>query len=366
MDHITEQHTVRIEGTTYSLESLRRYFDAISDETSSFRQELYDFLLQWFDDSPTLIVNTSGSTGIPKAITVRKNQMVASACMTCQYLNLKHGDTALLCMPLQYIAGKMMVVRALVWDLNLLIVKPSGHPLKQIDTTIDFAAMIPLQVHNSLSDHAESVKLGRIRNLIIGGGTIDAIMEERLKEYDNAIYSTYGMTETLSHVALRQLNGSKASLSYLPLPGVGISLATDGALIIDAPRVCDTTLYTNDIAQIYDDGSFRIKGRKDNIINSGGVKIQAEEVEAILKLHIDVPFVITSIPDAKLGEQVVLLLQETLPIDSSLLFSALSKYEKPKLIMQVDEIPLTHTGKIDRCACKKMALSLHQSNSEID
>jgi O-succinylbenzoic acid--CoA ligase len=156
-----------------------------------------------------------------------------SAQLTCSFLNLKKGDSALLCMPLNYIAGKMVVVRALIAGLDLYAVTPSGNPLKDLHQEFSFAAMIPLQVFNSLQSDTEKLRLSNIKNLIIGGGSIDPQIEEAVKNFPHKVYSTYGMTETLSHIALRQLNGEKTSDRYFPFDSVALSVSEDNALIIE-------------------------------------------------------------------------------------------------------------------------------------
>ena len=237
--------------------------------------DLQDFLNDWHNGSPTVPVHTSGSTGAPKPLRVEKRRMEASARLTCDFLGLAPGDTALLCMPLDYIAGKMMVVRSLVRGLRLVSVKPSSRPLAGLDEAPVFAAMVPMQVACSLHCAKERRLLMGIRHLIIGGGAVDKALEKELRSFPNAVWSTYGMTETLSHIALRRLSGPDADSWYTPFTGVGVSLGADGCLVIDAPLVCDGTLHTNDFAELHPDGRrFRILGRKDNVINSGGVKIR--------------------------------------------------------------------------------------------
>lgn len=199
--------------------------------------ELNEFLAEWHNDNPRILVHTSGSTGKPKPLMVEKRRMLNSARITCDFLGLKPGDTALLCMPLDYIAGKMMVVRSLQRDLRLTSVRPSSHPLA--DETLPhftFAAMVPMQVYNSLKVPCERERLMHIRHLIIGGGAISDELAQIIKPLPNAVWSTYGMTETLSHIALRRLNGPDASLWYTPFDGVGISLNADGCLSSTPPR----------------------------------------------------------------------------------------------------------------------------------
>lgn len=257
---------------------------------------LEDFLSEWNNDSDRVLVHTSGSTGKPKPMMVEKKRMLNSARITCDFLGLKPGDSALLCMSLDYIAGKMVVVRSIERHLHLISVSPSGHPLKDVNEEITFAAMVPMQVYNTLQVPEERERLFHIRHLIIGGGAIDAALEKELKSFPGniAIWSTYGMTETLSHIALRRINGDEASEWYQPFDSVHISRTEEGCLVIDAPQVCAETLVTNDIVEIepyiynkVEKLRFRIKGRKDNVICSGGIKIQIEEVEAFLKPHLE-------------------------------------------------------------------------------
>lgn len=353
------KQTITIEGKVYfpNIFSGNDYPEFAS--LSEFHNDLFLFLKDWFSDSSTIKVQTSGSTGIPKEMLVEKSRMMQSAQLTCFFLGLKKGDPALLCMPLNYIAGKMVVVRALVAGLDIYPISPSGNPLQNIDNEFSFAAMIPLQVFNSLQSDTEKERLVNIRNLIIGGGSIDPQIEEAVKDFPHKVYSTYGMTETLSHIALRQLNGNKASDRYRPFDSVTLSLSEDNTLIIDAPLVSAERLYTNDVVEIYKDKSFRIIGRKDNIINSGGIKIQIEKVEAILKPVLNSGFAITSLPDPKFGEIVVLATEKE--IDESLISDILPTYSIPKRIIRVPRIPLTETGKISRVELKQLVFELSQN-----
>ena len=324
---------------------------------SEFLQDLEAFLQEWQNDKPTVWVHTSGSTGTPKPMQVEKERMMASARLTCSFLGLKEGDSALLCMPLQYIAGKMVVVRSLIANLKLIPVTPSGHPLKDLKEAPTFAAMIPMQVYNTLQVPEEKAILMGIKHLIIGGGAIDDALGKALKEFPNHVWSTYGMTETLSHIALRRLNGKDASDWYTPFYNVSIRLSEEGTLIINAPNVCADELITNDIAEINKEEKFRILGRKDNTINSGGVKIQIEQVEATLKEHLDIPFQITARKDAKFGEIVVLIYNKVK--DEALVRQvceeALPTYWVPKAYIALDELPLTGTGKPDRATARRIA-----------
>ena len=350
------QQTILLEGIPYSNWEIEMVRMNIPADSKSFRQQVFSFLSEWFSPGSKIVVHTSGSTGKPKELQVEKEHMMASACLTCSFLGLQKGDSALLCMPLKYIAGKMVIVRALVAGLNLLPVSPSGHPLQGMTEAPVFAAMIPMQVYNSLQVPQEKAILRQIKHLIIGGGAIDAQLADSLKDFPNAVWSTYGMTETLSHIALRRLNGPEASDWYTAFDEVNIRLSAERTLIIQAPHVCDEELITNDIAEIKDGKLFRILGRKDNTINSGGVKIQMEQVEAALKEHLSQPFLITSAPDEKFGEIVVLLVEGELTEDiERICKQVLPAYWQPKRIISVFQIPLTETGKPDRAIAKVLA-----------
>lgn len=320
-----------------------------------------DFLKEWNSSCPTLTIQTSGSTGEPKKIIVEKAQMLASARMTCDTLNLKKGDTALLCMPIEYIAGKMMIIRSIERCMNLLCIPPCSNPLRQFigsKQQIDFAAFVPLQIAKILEHEEEKHLLAKIGIILIGGGTIDKHIEDELKNFPNQIYATYGMTETLSHIALRRISGESASQWYTPMPQVYVKLSEDHTLIITAPHLSITSLQTNDIAELNDKGQFRILGRIDNTINTGGIKIQIEDLENLLHRTGLTDFMITSISDKTFGEAIVLLTlaQSTARIEAAI--ATLPKYWKPKHIIEIQDIPLTETGKPNRAEAKRIANKL--------
>lgn len=321
---------------------------------------LDEFVSDWQSDSPTLLVHTSGSTGKPKPMLVEKRRMEASARITCGFLGLRAGDTALLCMPLDFIAGKMVVVRSLVWGLQLVAVEPSGHPLKGLTESPTFAAMVPMQVYNSLKVEEERRLLRDIKHLIIGGGAINRDMAEELRGFPNAVWSTYGMTETLSHIALRRLSGAEASEWYEPFDGVGVTTSADGCLVIDAPAVCAQPLVTNDIAEIAPDGRrFRIRGRRDNVVCSGGLKLQIEEMEARLQPHLNVPYMISKRPDDKFGEAVVLLaVTDDMESVCEVCRKHMPRYEQPRYFLAVSELPMTPTGKPARAEAMKLCAAM--------
>ena len=314
---------------------------------------LEEFLSEWSNDSDRVLVHTSGSTGKPKPMWVEKRKMLNSARITCDFLGLKPGDTALLCMNLKYIGAKMVVVRALERHMRLVSVPADGHPMAHLAASgrpaPTFAAMVPLQVYNTLQVPAEAALLRQTRHLIIGGGAIDESLEAALRGFPHAVWSTYGMTETLSHIALRRLNGPEADPWYRPLPSVSVTLNAEGCLVVYAPLVHDGPLVTNDRAEIVQGKGFRILGRKDNVIVSGGIKIQIEEVERALKPYVQDPFVVAKRNDAKFGEAMVLLTEAAdIQTVMAVCRRMLPKYWVPREVRHVDAVPMTETGKPKR------------------
>ena len=357
-----QQQRLLLEGKEYAPEDISRLVAEGAGNCPPALWDLYLFLNEWFDASPIITVHTSGSTGVPKELVVRKDRMMQSARLTCEFLNLQAGDTALLCMNLRYIGAMMMVVRSLVAGLNLVVRPASGHPLSDVEVPLKFAAMVPLQVYNTIRVPAERKRLEHTDILIIGGGAVDDSLEAELKTIPIAAYSTYGMTETLSHIALRRLNGEAASKCYYPFPSVELSLSAENTLIVKAPLICDDVLQTNDIACLCSDGGFTIAGRKDNVINSGGIKIQAEEMENRLQPFIPVPFAVTAVPDPRLGQALTLLIAGKPDIKEleNKLQAVLETYYRPKHIFITELIPQTENGKIDRTGCRILAQQMNR------
>ena len=352
-----QRQRLLLQGMEYTAGDISRLVAEGAKNCPPALWDLYIFLEKWFDASPVITVHTSGSTGTPKELVVRKDRMMQSARLTCEFLNLQAGDTALLCMNLRYIGAMMVVVRSLVAGLNLIVRPASGHPLSDIEEPLRFAAMVPLQVYNTLRVPEEKARLEQTDILIIGGGAVDDSLEAEISALPTAVYSTYGMTETLSHIALRRLNGDTASKHYYPFPSVELSLSAESTLVVKAPLICGEVLQTNDIACIYPDGSFTIAGQKDNVINSGGIKIQAEEMEKRLRPFIPVPFVVTSVPDPRLGQALTLLIAGQVDVREleSKLQTVLDAYHRPRHIFMTESIPQTENGKTDRAGCRILA-----------
>ncbi len=317
---------------------------------SGITSELADFLKEWFSPESTVTLHTSGSTGKPKLIHASKEAMRASAKLSCEVFNIKIGSEVLLCLPLRYIAGKMMVVRALVSGAQLVLQEPCSTPLENLSKPVDFAPLVPMQAATTLQRANGKEQLERAKCILLGGGFINASLEEELQHINSCIYASYGMTETLSHIALRHVNGPERSEWYTPLRGIHICLTPEGTLSISAPHLGITQLSTNDIAEISPDGRFRICGRKDAVINSGGIKIQAEEVEQSLSSATHLSLLVVPVPDAVLGQCVALLWEGPISAEAKLheAISALPSYHRPRIIRHVDALPRTATGKLSR------------------
>lgn len=351
--NICEQ-TICINGQRFSKKDFRSEIPTNAFQKAELK-DTYQFLHRWFANTSNIETFTSGSTGVPKKILIDKQKMILSAISSCNFLKLQQGDNALLCMNTKYIGGKMMIVRALVANMNLITLPPCGQPLEQLTHPIDFAAFVPLQVFNTLSSQKATDTFQNIRTIIIGGGAIPPNMASSLKSFSNNIYSTYGMTETLSHIALRRLSGKEATAHYTPLPNIRLSIhPVRNTLTIHAPHICNNPINTNDIAQIFDNGTFVITGRTDNIINSGGIKIQPEKIEELLTPHIIGDFAITSIPDEKLENALVLAITpQTIIPTLNKIKENLPPFHSPQQIITLPQIPRTETEKTDRHTLKK-------------
>ncbi|MBF0102366.1 MAG: AMP-binding protein [Desulfobacterales bacterium] len=318
-----------------------------------WERKIYAFLDELNNDSSTVEVHSSGSTGSPKAFTVLKSQMISSAQMTGKYFQLSSGKTALLCLPVDYIAGKMMIVRAWVLGLNLITIKPGSDPLACINL-IDFAALVPLQLQ-TLVDVYGKAGMERFQTIIVGGSDINPVLISKVQFVSTEVVATYGMTETLSHVALRHLNGNKVSEYYQTLDGVSIDLDERECLVVYAPHVNPNRLITNDIVKIHEQDKFTWLGRCDNVINSGGIKVIPEQLESKLKeLFLDNRFFISSIPHNILGQQIILVIESVKPDADQLVTlkssikKLLNRYEIPKYIYFVRAFQETFSGKIQR------------------
>lgn len=333
-----------------------RSFSSITtllEYTRENTKPVYPFLAQWFDGTEYIEVKTSGSTGKPKMIRLLKKNMVNSARATGEYFGLTDNTNALLCMSPNYIAGKMMLVRALVLGWNLDVVEPAQNPLTNLDKSYDFSAMVPSQLYNSLN------YMDRVELLIVGGGVVSEELQTKIQSLKTKIFATYGMTETISHIAVRKLNhfseiSRRSQAEYKALPGVFLSVDNRQCLKIEAPHILENSLITNDLVALTSKNSFKWLGRFDNIINSGGIKLIPEQIEDKLSQLFQQRFFVIGINDKVLGQKLVLVIEAIGPVKASVILQEikdagiLSKYETPREIYTLEKFIETPSGKINR------------------
>ena len=342
-------------------------FEGLDDLLSyalHYSPDIHCFLENWFSEKEVILVQTSGATGTPKAIELQKKKMQYSALATGDYFELKEKTTALLCLPIGYIAGKMMLIRALTLGWHIEVVAASSNPLKENSKAYDFAAMVPLQVENSID------KLPQIKKLIIGGGAVSNSLQIKLKSIATAVFATYGMTETITHIAVKKLNNfpslqenvtkeftgnqnltlpknARNSIFYQTLPNTTIYKDERNCLVIKNEKISNKVIFTNDVVDLISDTQFDWLGRFDNVINSGGIKLHPEKIEEKLAHSIHQRFFVAGIADEKLGEKLVLIVEGP-AITLSLEKANLSKFEVPKEIHFINYFIETETKKIQR------------------
>ena len=336
--HQNVHNRFKLNGFSMDKDDLCRVAYVFIKEGEPFEQPVGDFILDWFSNNPYLEMKTSGTTGEPKIIKISKKAMINSALATGDYFGLKPGDKALHCLPVEYVAGKMMLIRGFILGLELDFVAPNSNPLHRNTKKYDFAAMVPMQAQHSLNH------LHQIKKIIIGGAKVNQPLINDLMPIKSEIYETYGMTETITHIAAKRI-GEK---NFQILPNVMISTDDRSCLVLHAPKISDEVITTNDIVEIVDSEHFNWIGRYDNVINSGGIKLFPEQIEEKLISKINQRFYITAKDDQELGQKIVVVVEgEPFEINEDI-FSALGKYEKPKEIIFKPEFKTTATGKIIR------------------
>ncbi len=317
-----------------------------------WKEELMYFIIDWLSEAETITAQTSGSTGTPKKILLSKKYMEVSARMTLDFFGLKAGDKALLCLPIRYIAAKMMLVRAFIGKLDLHCIEPKLYPYSNYTPALDFAAMTPAQVEKLLETEEGISFLNRIGKLLLGGSAISLMLEKKLQDLQTRAYHSYGMTETMSHIALRRVNGRDKSEFFTPLPGVELSQNSEGCLYITTPYLGIYDLETHDVVEFSGDGSFRVLGRTDNVINSGGVKLFPEQIEQKLSGFIKETFYVGAAHDELLGEKLTLYVESDDDGEKDeikkLLEKKLSRFEIPRTIIFEKKFLRTGSGKIIR------------------
>ena len=325
---------------------------------TAFESDTFSFIRQWMSDVHEFTFQTSGSTGDPKIIVFSRDQLIQSALATIDALELKAGDAALVCLNTKYVAGKMMLIRAFVNNMRIIAAEPSSNPFRdiRINQPIDFVALVPLQLETILKEGFQN-RLNMIKKIIIGGAAIHTELKSAIENtLHTDVYATYGMTETISHIALQKIHPDINFFSALP--DVKIQPDDRGCLVIKIPYVKESVV-TNDLVQFLSENTFKWLGRIDHVINSGGIKVIPEKVEAALEtifaqLNVSQKFLVAGIPDKILGSKVILLLEGTpLPSTTETAFfkeaaTTLEKVEIPKQIITVAEFKLTQSGKIDR------------------
>ena len=328
----------KLNGFHLDKEDLCRVAYSFIKEGEDFEKPVGNFLLDWFDEKDFIEMETSGSTGIAKTIRVKKQAMVNSAIATGDFFELSPGDKVLNCLPVKYVAGKLMFVRSFILGLDMDFVAPTSKPLKNNEIIYDFSAMVPLQAQNSLAE------LKDVKKLIVGGAKINDKLEKELLKLSTRSFETYGMTETVSHIAAKKV-GDKI---FTVLPNVSVNIDDRNCLVIEALSISDEKIITNDLVNLISPTQFEFLGRLDNVINSGGIKLMPEQIEEKLTSLISQRFFVIGLPDVDLGEKLVLVIEgEKFDLDQSI-FNKLDKYEKPKEILFVPKFKETGNGKIIR------------------
>jgi len=325
-------------------------------------REAVQFINDWRSGKQAFTFHTSGSTGAPKRIIFHRHQLEISARITIEALQLKPGQTALVCLDTRFVAGTMMLVRSLVISMNIIIRKPVGDPLADVSDPVDFIAVVPLQLTAMLKESVS--RLDRIGTVLIGGAPLDEIIVKSLQKRPGTFFATYGMTETLTHVALRRLNGPRKQEVFHLLPGFSATVDVRGCLMLRASHLGDDPIETNDLVEFVDSFTFRIHGRVDDVINSGGVKIQPSKVEETLRGFLPEAgyhfrFFVAGVPDDRLGERVCLVV-ESEPLTTiegnnllEMVKERLEKFEWPREIRYAKSFLETSTQKVDRRATLK-------------
>ncbi|GGF24305.1 AMP-binding protein [Hymenobacter cavernae] len=350
-----------LNGRLFRYADLQQYpLDAPAD-LNGYEAKVLDFCREWLNGALAFELRTSGSTGTPQLIRMRRRQLEASARRTCEYLGLGVGDRELVCLNCETVGGLMMLVRGLEQNMHLTIVEPNANPLVLVEpeAAFDFASFVPLQLR-TLLDRGYAPRLNQMKAILVGGATVESTLEKALQQLTVPIYHTYGMTETASHIALRRINGPEASPYYRVLPGIRVAQDERGCLTVRADVTDDQLITTNDRVRLVDEHTFEWLGRADFVINSGGVKVQAEKVEQVLEValaELGLPnrrAFVAGRADERLGEQVTAFLEgeplteaEHQPLQQ-LLAERLDRYERPRAFVYVPQFQATASGKIDR------------------
>ncbi len=360
LDNIIPIHPdFKLNGHHYNEDEIYPIAYSFIKEGKDYEELVGNFLLDWFNENyEQMKLRTSGSTGEVKEMFVSREKMKNSALATGKRFKLPAKTKALCCIPANYVAGRMMLIRAMVLGWHLDLVEPKANALQEVDKEYDFAALTPHQLQNSLD------KIHLVKKIIVGGAAISESLLKKVYNVPTKIFETYGMTETVTHIATRRLNSStKTKLKpFKALPNVSFTVTDRNCLVITAPKVTDEPVVTTDVVELVDDIRFYWKGRLNNVINSAGVKIHPEQVEKKLQLYINKPFFIAGVEDEDLGEKVVMFVESDTDADQQRIqhliseVDTLDKFEVPKNIYLVGKFHLTRTGKIHRKITKDKVL----------
>lgn len=336
--YLSVHNRFKLNGFHLDKDDLCRVAYSFIKEGDAFEKPVGIFILDWFDEKDYIEMTTSGTTGAPKKIHVNKQAMVNSALATGDFFDLQPGNKVLHCLPAQYVAGKMMFVRGFILGLDMDFVEPTSTPLERNEETYDFAAMVPLQAQHSLE------KLTQIKKLIIGGAKVNSALANELMQVPTEIYETYGMTETITHIAAKKV-GEEV---FKVLPDITVAEDERHCLVVTAPKISDEVVVTNDVVKVLNESEFVWLGRIDNVINSGGVKLFPEQIEEKLSHKIERRFFVASQEHPELGEKLVLAVEGDAYVIDDQAFGELGKYEKPKVVLFIPKFLETPTGKVLR------------------
>ncbi len=360
-----------LNGKVFYYDEIAAYSFRNSIAINGYEAKVLEICRDWLNGVQEFAIQTSGSTGAPKVITLTRQQLEASAKATIQALNVQKNDRVLICLNTETIGGLMLLVRGFLAEMQISIIEPTANPLMVLpaETAFDYASFVPMQMHEMLLFSPETIPFfNQMKAILVGGAPVSVNLLNQIKSLTVPVYHTYGMTETASHVALRLLNTAKASAFFKVLPGIKISADERGCLIIQGEVTNQEKIITNDLVSIIDKETFEWLGRADFVINSGGVKVQAEKVEATMELALaqmglNLNSFIATLPDEKLGQKVVAVIECNF-LDQvrekqlqEKLASLLTRYEMPKLFLYLPEFRKTVSGKLDRQQSVKLALA---------
>ena len=348
---------ITFEGTNYTLENLNELEKKYPES-----KNLLQFIRDWQNNNPMYSFETSGSTGKPKKIIIQRDQIQSSAEATIQYLGLQNQDQVLLCLNPNFIASIMMVARCIINNMDLHVQRPASNPLETLRAEINFASFVPFQIYRMIEDNNID-QLKSIKNILIGGAPLSNSAFEVLASLDTNIYLTYGMTETVSHIALMPVKGSHSDANFQIIPGIEIDQDADLCLKIKGKVTNNQWIQTNDVIEIKNEKEFKWIGRRDDVINSGGIKIHPEQIEKTLQEILSFPFIISWRENEKLGRECIIISenheisQGQLTLIKEMIENKFSKFHIPKSANSVHQFPRTESGKLKREAIRLLTLN---------